>query len=109
MYYNDKSILLELFYFLRDMLYTLLQFALHPLQYLFFHLPKTYDKICLFFSALRNIIPTKKEIHHTILYWTYNYLKFCLILNKFFIKILIDFCYKLLCKAEYILVQYNKS
>lgn len=95
-------------YFLRDVLFTIIYFALHPLHYLFLYLPRGYDKICLLFSAIRNIIPTKSELRHTILYWIFNVLNFSVIVIRAIIKILINFCYKLVNKSKYILLQYSK-
>jgi len=96
----------ELFYFSRDLLLTLFQFALHPLYYLFLHFPKTYEKISLFLSSLRNVIPTLDELYHTGIHWFYSLLKFLLIINKLSIKILITIAYKLLSKSESIISKY---
>lgn len=80
LYSNNKqtsklsSFIQEGYYFIRDVISAFLFFALHPFQYLFLNSPKVYDKIVLFLSAIRNVIPTKDECIHTFLHWQYYFL-----------------------------------
>jgi len=104
---NFRNSIYDLLYFFRDLFLTIIQFALHPLYYLFLHFPKTYEKVSLFLSAIRNVIPTKDEMLHTCLYWSYNLLKIILIFNRFSIKMLIKFSQLLQLKAESIILKYT--
>lgn len=103
---NLRTSFYELFYFFRDLLITIFQFAIHPLYYLFLYFPKTYEKVSLFLSALRNVLPTKNELFHTGIHWQYNVMKFFLIINKFLIKLLIKVSNKILTKTEAIISKY---
>lgn len=96
MFYNRrvsrlKLLLQDLGFFIRDALSTFLYFSLHPFQYLFLNFPKTYDKLLLFLSAIRNVIPTKQEIKITIYYWQYLVCVMLLYIIRKTIKELIKF------------------
>lgn len=103
---NFRNSIYDLLYFFRDLFLTIIQFALHPLYYLFLHFPKTYEKVSLFLSAIRNVLPTKNEIFHTGLYWYYNILKFILTFNRISIRMLIKFSQSLHSKTESIISKY---
>lgn len=96
----------DLLYFFRDFFLTFIQFAHYPLYHLFLYFPKTYERVLLFLSAIRNVLPTKNEIFHTGLHWHYNILKFILTFNRISIKMLIKFSQLLHFKAESIILKY---
>lgn len=48
-------------------------FLLHPLYCLFFNSPRLYEKYISFCVYIKNSIPTKKEIKHFYLIYSYRY------------------------------------
>ena len=62
--------------FIIDSTKTFLYFVLHPLQWMFFKIPKVYEILVTIIVFVKNNTPTKTELYHTWLHWSYLLLNF---------------------------------
>jgi len=62
--------------FFTDTIKTFLFFAFHPLQWLFFRMPRLYEAVVCMLIFIKNNIPTKIELYHTWLHWSHWLLRY---------------------------------
>ena len=75
--------------FFIDATRTFMYFTLSPLQWLFWRFPKVYEAVIITIAFVKNNIPTKNEMLHTVYYWYSCILSGLTIINSSLIKSLI--------------------
>jgi len=58
-------------HFIIDFCKQILYFCLHPMQYLFFKMPRAYEIIVCLLLWVKSFVPTRQELHYTWIHWQF--------------------------------------